>query len=65
MKQKRNSFSDNTYHKMKKIKRCKCGSMEDLQIHHIKHLSEGGTNKFDNLVKLCAKCHRKKHGAKR
>lgn len=29
-----------------------------LQVHHIKALSEGGNNSIDNLVTLCHICHR-------
>ena len=34
------------------------------EIHHIKPLSEGGTNEDENLMSLCRRCHAKIHGAK-
>jgi len=42
--------------------RCKnrcisCGSSENLEIHHIKPLSEGGKAELENLVLLCKDCH--------
>jgi len=33
----------------------------DLQVHHIKPVSEGGTNDLDNLVVLCNNCHWRLH----
>ncbi|MCR5355770.1 MAG: HNH endonuclease [Lachnospiraceae bacterium] len=30
-------------------------------VHHIKPLSEGGTNDFDNLMSLCKSCHSRVH----
>ena len=29
------------------------------EIHHIKPLSQGGTNEFENLMALCKSCHSK------
>jgi len=37
-----------------------CGSGENLEIDHIKPLSKGGTNDFDNLQILCKECNVKK-----
>lgn len=38
--------------------RCRnCGSVVDLNVHHIVPLSQGGTNHLDNLVTLCLRCH--------
>jgi len=39
----------------------KCGSTEDLHVHHIIELSQNGTNELDNLLTLCPKCHAKAH----
>lgn len=39
----------------------KCGSKEELQIHHIIPISKGGTNDLTNLIPLCKKCHEKIH----
>ena len=43
--------------------RCrKCGSLENLQIHHQIHRSHQGDDAVSNLVTLCAYCHLKEHG---
>jgi 5-methylcytosine-specific restriction endonuclease McrA len=34
-----------------------CGEV-GTEIHHILYRSHGGKNKTDNLILLCAKCHR-------
>lgn len=34
-----------------------CGSTETLVIHHIKPVSEGGSNENENLKVLCSNCH--------
>lgn len=39
-----------------------CGGSIHLDVHHIKPLSKGGTNRLDNLQLLCRLCHEKKHG---
>lgn len=39
-----------------------CGSIENLQIHHVVPLSFGGSNRISNLVRLCNACHSKAHG---
>ena len=31
------------------------------QVHHVKPLSEGGTNDFENLMSLCKSCHSRIH----
>lgn len=47
---------------LRKIKNCEeCGASETkmrLSIHHKKPISKGGRNDKDNLIKVCAKCHR-------
>jgi 5-methylcytosine-specific restriction endonuclease McrA len=35
----------------------RCGSMDSLEVHHIKELRNGGTNKFSNLLIFCKPCH--------
>ena len=43
--------------------RCqKCGSLENLQVHHKIKRSQMGTHSLDNLVTLCAYCHMGEHG---
>ncbi len=42
--------------------RCQyCGSLENLQIHHKQFRSRSGADSGDNLITLCAKCHRSLH----
>lgn len=38
-----------------------CHSKENLVIHHIKKVIDGGTNKSENLITLCIICHKKIH----
>jgi len=43
--------------------RCQdCGSMENLQVHHLKLRSRLGNDTITNLIALCAFCHGKRHG---
>ena len=43
--------------------RCqKCGSLENLQIHHKIKRSQLGDDALANLVTLCARCHMGEHG---
>ena len=43
--------------------RCqKCGSLENLQVHHTIRRSQQGNDSLENLVTLCARCHMKEHG---
>jgi 5-methylcytosine-specific restriction endonuclease McrA len=41
--------------------RCRqCGSAEKIEAHHIQGLAEGGSAfSLDNIITLCADCHRK------
>lgn len=39
----------------------KCKRKGDLDVHHIKSVSKGGTNTPGNLVMLCPNCHRDAH----
>jgi 5-methylcytosine-specific restriction endonuclease McrA len=43
--------------------RCqKCGSLENLQVHHKIRRSQQGDDCLANLVTLCAYCHMAEHG---
>jgi len=39
-----------------------CGSSEDLQVHHQQFRSKFGNDELNNLISLCARCHRQQHG---
>ena len=41
-----------------------CGSTENIEMHHIVPLSEGGNNVESNIVMLCRACHYSAHGAR-
>jgi 5-methylcytosine-specific restriction endonuclease McrA len=42
--------------------RCqKCGSLENLQVHHKIKRSQQGNDSLQNLVTLCAYCHMHEH----
>ena len=42
--------------------RCqKCGSLENLQVHHKIKRSHQGNDALENLVTLCAYCHLQEH----
>jgi 5-methylcytosine-specific restriction endonuclease McrA len=40
----------------------KCGSLENLQVHHKIKWSQQGSDGLENLVTLCAYCHMAEHG---
>jgi 5-methylcytosine-specific restriction endonuclease McrA len=43
--------------------RCQvCGSMQHLQVHHLKFRSQSGGDEEQNLITLCAGCHEQMHG---
>lgn len=43
-------------------KQCtQCGAKENLTVHHITHLVDGGSNELSNLTTLCFACHMKAH----
>jgi 5-methylcytosine-specific restriction endonuclease McrA len=43
--------------------RCQsCGSMNNLQVHHLQPRSQLGSDVLQNLISLCAECHAKRHG---
>jgi hypothetical protein len=41
-----------------------CGVSGRLHLHHIRALSQGGTNKLDNIALLCENCHSAAHGGR-
>ena len=43
---------------------CKCGSKDNLEIHHIKSIRDNPELSFsgDNMLLLCNGCHRSLHG---
>ena len=42
--------------------RCqRCGSIDQLQVHHIQPRSRLGDDTAENLIALCVECHRKIH----
>ncbi len=42
--------------------RCQvCGSMQQLEVHHLKFRSQSGGDEEQNLITLCAGCHEKVH----
>jgi 5-methylcytosine-specific restriction endonuclease McrA len=42
--------------------RCQiCGSMRNLQVHHMKFRSQSGDDSEANLITLCAGCHTRLH----
>ncbi len=42
--------------------RCQiCGSMQNLQVHHLKLRSQSGSDVEHNLITLCAECHEEVH----
>ena len=46
--------------------RCRrCGTGENLTLHHIKLRKDGGKNVAENLITLCRPCHDAEHGATR
>ena len=46
--------------------RCQeCGSMKNLQVHHMKRRSQLGGDVLPNLITLCDDCHGKYHGRAR
>ena len=42
--------------------RCQmCGSMQHLQVHHLKFCSQSGSDEEQNLITVCAECHVRIH----
>jgi len=45
--------------------RCQsCGSMSNLEVHHIRFRSQSGSDLEENLITLCRACHARLHHAK-
>lgn len=42
----------------------RCGSVQNLEAHHIRPLHSGGSNELSNLITLCHDCHRAQHKSK-
>jgi 5-methylcytosine-specific restriction endonuclease McrA len=43
--------------------RCQnCGSMSNLEVHHMRFRSHSGPDSAENLITLCMACHGKAHG---
>ena len=40
-----------------------CGSSKDLHVHHLKKRSNLGDDALDNLITVCAVCHKRRHGS--
>ena len=40
---------------------CKCQISHLLEVHHIKHQKDGGSNDLRNLIVVCEECHDKHH----
>jgi 5-methylcytosine-specific restriction endonuclease McrA len=38
-----------------------CGSIKNLQVHHIKPLSQGGKTEKTNMITLCEEHHESRH----
>ena len=38
-----------------------CGASANLQVHHLVYRSQLGPDELDNLITLCARCHRRRH----
>ena len=37
--------------------------LKRVEVHHVKHLADGGTDDMDNLICLCYDCHRARHAS--
>ena len=40
---------------------CEICSLRDVEIHHVKYKSRGGSDEYNNLVALCRVCHNLAH----
>jgi 5-methylcytosine-specific restriction endonuclease McrA len=42
--------------------RCQvCGRMQNLQVHHLEFRGQSGNDEEQNLITLCAECHKQVH----
>jgi len=42
--------------------RCQfCGSTSGVEVHHIEHRSQSGSDCEENLITLCCQCHKVTH----
>jgi 5-methylcytosine-specific restriction endonuclease McrA len=57
--ERRRLVSDRDHHSC-----AECGVGGMLHLHHVRPLSQGGTNKLDNIVLLCEHCHKEAHGGR-
>lgn len=44
---------------------CSIHDNNSLHVHHINHLSRGGSNRLENLTALCRSCHSREHGGQK
>ena len=42
---------------------CKRQGLRRVEVHHLVHLRDGGTDDMENLILLCYDCHRKRHAS--
>lgn len=42
-----------------------CGSRQNLEVHHLEPRGRSGPDTMENLLTLCAACHRRQHEATR
>jgi 5-methylcytosine-specific restriction endonuclease McrA len=43
--------------------RCQlCGTMSNLEVHHMQYRSQSGHDSEENLITLCSTCHASVHG---
>lgn len=74
-----NNFRQKSYYKKQKVtwedvrqkvfekyghKCVRCGSIEQIEVHHKIPLKDGGTNDIDNLIPICRSCHQNVHNRK-
>jgi hypothetical protein len=65
-KRQRNKVAEGTPLKKQILERygrkcAKCGTQENLEIHHLKPVLSGGETQKENLILLCKRCHKATH----